>query len=77
MITVFKCDYCTHFTQDKEEMRLHELKCSFNPINKKCYSCKHSYEDGYPISGHSPGCEIGLDAYKGEKEGNCKGYEVE
>ncbi len=77
MIDVFKCDHCRHFTQDAEEMRNHEIKCSFNPKNKKCYSCKYAFEDGYPLSGHMAGCEIGLNTFKGEKVGDCEGWEAE
>jgi len=50
MIQVFKCDHCHHFTQDAEEMRMHEVKCVFNEANKKCFTCLHSYEAGMPIS---------------------------
>lgn len=77
MIEVFKCDFCFHFTQDAEEMRIHESKCSFNPISKKCWTCKHSYEAGYPISGHIGGCEKSLNTYDGEDLGNCEGWEIE
>lgn len=75
MIEVFKCDHCHHFTQDKEEMRIHELSCVFNPIAKKCYTCKHSFEDGAPISGSMRGCELGFDVIDGEDDGNCSGWE--
>lgn len=47
MIEVFKCDFCTHFTQDAEEMRLHEVKY---PINKTCFTCKHQWDSGYDYS---------------------------
>lgn len=55
MLEVFKCDFCTSFTQDAEEMRMHELKCAFNPINKKCFACKHQWDSGYDFS--TPECE--------------------
>jgi hypothetical protein len=77
MIQVFKCDHCHHFTQDAEEMRMHEAKCSFNPTNKKCWSCKHVFEDGYPISGSMRGCEKKLDVRKGEEVGGCVGWEAD
>ena len=77
MIEVFKCDHCSHFTQDAEEMRLHEGKCSFNPTNKKCWSCKHSFEDGYPISGSMRGCELKLNVRIGEEIGGCLGWEAD
>ena len=77
MIQVFKCDYCHHFTQDWEEMRIHEAKCSFNPILKKCYTCLNSYESGMPISGSMRGCEKKLDTRKGEEVGGCVGWEAD
>ena len=75
MLQVFKCDYCSHFTQDAEGMRIHELKCKSNPNNKTCFTCIHSHEAGYPISGHESGCDLNLDCYKGEQKGNCSGWE--
>ena len=66
MIEVFKCDYCRHFTQDAEEMRIHEQKCSFNPQNKTCRSCLYSMED-YGVRW----CEKHLDTFKYEK-GGCE-----
>lgn len=75
MILVFKCDYCQHFTQDAEEMRIHETKCSYNPLNKKCGSCKYLFEDGYPISGSMMACEKKLDISKGKEIGDCIGWE--
>ena len=77
MIQVFKCDHCPHFTQDSEEMRIHEAMCSFNPSNKKCWSCGKSYEAGYPISGSIRGCEKNLDTSKGEETGQCVGWEAD
>lgn len=77
MIQVFKCDYCHYFAQDAGEMKVHEVKCSFNPILKKCYTCVHSYEAGAPISGSTCGCEKKLDTLKGEELGNCIGWEAD
>ena len=42
MIQVLKCDHCSHFTQDAEEMRMHEIKCEWNEANKTCFTCEHS-----------------------------------
>jgi hypothetical protein len=77
MIQVFKCDHCHHFTQDAEEMRMHEVKCVYNEANKKCFTCLHSYEAGMPISGSMRGCEKKLDIVKGEKVGDCVGWEAD
>lgn len=77
MKQVWKCDHCSDTNEDKEVIEDHEKECNFNPKNKFCYTCKHSYEDGYPIGGHYAGCEIKLNAQKGESDGNCKGWENE
>ena len=42
MVEVFKCDHCSHFSQDAETMRLHEIKCEWNEANKTCFTCEHS-----------------------------------
>ena len=75
MIKVFKCDFCKHFSQDAEEMRIHEIKCSFNPANKKCLTCKNAIDVGfdYPIIN----CLKNLSTYEGEEYGNCIGWEAE
>jgi phage FluMu protein Com len=77
MIQVYKCDFCHHFNQDAEKVIMHEIKCSFNPINKKCWSCKHVFEVGYPMSGSMRGCAKDLGILKGEDVGNCIGWELE
>jgi len=45
MIQVWKCDHCSHFTQDAAEMRAHEDKCEWNIKNKTCQTCEHSSGD--------------------------------
>jgi hypothetical protein len=75
MIDVFKCDFCTHFTQDAEEMRIHEQKCSFNPINKKCFTCKYAWDSGFDCS--IPECEKNISTLVGRDQGNCIGWEKE
>ena len=75
MIEVFKCDFCTHFTQDAEEMRIHEAKCSFNPINKKCFTCTNQWDSGHDYS--IPECEKNLSTLEGRENGNCIGWENE
>lgn len=57
MKRVWKCDFCSDTTNIKEQMASHETGCSFNPINKRCYSCKHhDYVDSITTE-----CEIGVD----------------
>ena len=77
MIQVWKCDYCTDTNEDKEVIEAHESKCEWNPKNKYCFTCKHSREDGAPIGGHYAGCDINLNAQKGEECGNCSGWKNE
>ncbi len=75
MTEVFMCDFCIHFTQDAEEMRMHEKKCSFNPINKKCFTCKHTWDSGFDYS--IPECEKNLSTLEGRDKCNCIGWENE
>lgn len=75
MTEVFKCDYCSHFTQDSEEMRIHEAKCSFNPNNKTCFTCKYQWDSGYDFS--IPECEKNLSTLDGRDKGMCNGWEYE
>ena len=69
MKQVWKCDHCSETSVNYDKIKNHEPECSFNPINKKCYSCKHHYYDY-----GSPCCEIKLDICDGEDDGNCKGW---
>jgi len=69
MKQVWKCDFCSH-TQDKIfGMKEHEENCSFNPLNKKCFTCKHAWDSGhdFPI----PECEKNLSTTDGRDKGNC------
>jgi hypothetical protein len=72
MIQVWKCDFCSHTDLIPKKITEHEKDCSFNKANKKCHTCKFSYEEGWDY--HIPGCEINLDTFKGEEQGNCKGW---
>ncbi len=45
MKQVYKCDYCTH-TGHRNEVLGHEAGCSFNPANKKCYTCQYFISQG-------------------------------
>lgn len=67
MKKVWKCDHCSHTQEKIFGMLEHEKNCSFNELNKKCFTCDHSREDGYE-------CDLGLDTSKGEKKGNCSGW---
>ena len=40
MKEVAMCDYCT-FIHTKENVKIHEENCNFNPINKTCLTCKY------------------------------------
>jgi len=69
MKQVWKCDFCTETNTDKAKIAGHEPKCSFNPINKKCFTCKHSaWEWDLRV------CRKDLDTINGEDEGNCSGW---
>jgi|688.fasta_scaffold581141_2 hypothetical protein len=73
MIQVWKCDFCLSTNVDSEKIRQHEIVCSFNKINKKCYTCKFRYEAGYNGE-HIPGCGLNLSTLEGEDVGNCSGW---
>ena len=73
MIQVWKCDFCSSNDVDSEKIKQHEIVCSFNKINKKCYTCKFSYESGYNGE-HIPGCELNLSTLEGRDDGNCSGW---
>lgn len=75
MKQVWKCDFCSSTHVDSEKIKKHEVLCSFNKINKKCYTCKFRYEAGYNGE-HIPGCELNLSTLEGE-EGNCSKWVYE
>jgi hypothetical protein len=76
MIQVWKCDYCSTTDVDYKKIQHHEPTCSFNKLNKKCHTCKYSYEEGYNGE-HIPGCEINHDTLIGEDDGNCPDWVYE
>lgn len=76
MKQVWMCEHCSFSSVDSEKISLHEPNCSFNKINKKCYTCKYSYEAGYS-GDHFPGCELNLDTQIGEDIGKCGGWVYE
>ena len=78
MKLVWKCDFCTAFSKDKEIMQEHEKKCSFNPASKQCWTCCHAVQEGAPISGYHTGCKLGLDACAvQDKEISCTSWKEE
>ncbi len=74
MKQVWKCDHCSDTDGDKEKVEIHEAKCEFNPITKRCFTCKHSIEKGAPISGFWSDCKLKLDI---ESDDKCSGWENE
>lgn len=74
MKCVWKCDHCSETKASFYEMGVHETKCSFNPINRYCYTCKHHENDGFYIFGESYSCLIKLSTDNGEEDGFCKGW---
>ena len=76
MIQVWKCDHCHETSINSIKILEHEPKCSFNPINRNCHTCKYSFESGWDGC-HEAGCDKNLDANKGERYGNCDGWETD
>ena len=63
---VWKCDFCTKTDLKSDVVKEHEEKCSFNPINKACWSCEfHSAKYEYYS------CDMELDYFDYEQDGNC------
>ena len=69
---VWKCDFCCETNIDKESIRIHESKCTFNPKMRSCYSCEN-FEDIYDCHG----CKKDLDYWEFSEEGNCDGWETD
>lgn len=57
MKQVWKCDFCSE-TGTKNEIKKHEQKCSFNPANKTCWTCRFCYVEGAPMSGDWNECKL-------------------
>ena len=55
MKLVWKCDYCST-TGTKEDVKVHENKCTFNPRNRTCHSCDNRIQSKYYDG--SDECEI-------------------
>jgi len=79
MKKVFQCDFCSTTRDTETDMELHEPVCSFNPINKQCWTCEHRTEEGASISGFWNGCNLHNDIDHiedfGEK-GLCKDWKT-
>lgn len=45
MKLTYQCDYCIRTYEDKIDCLKHEIKCNFNPSNKRCYTCENRIED--------------------------------
>lgn len=80
MKRVWKCDFCSHTHKLDSEVKEHEIKCSSNPIHKKCWSCEHHGDIGEYGSSYTI-CELeknGISIYSvvdGEYDGNCDGWQ--
>ena len=72
MKRVWKCDFCVQTHVSSIKILEHEPECCFNPVNRKCYSCKN--QDG---SDYYPLCSKRYNVFKGEEEGNCEGWETD
>ena len=70
MKNVWKCDFCSHTQEEVKGITKHEDECSFNPVNKKCYTCKNIW-----YFWGSECCEKDLRIVDGEDDGNCEGWE--
>ena len=72
MKQVWKCDFCSRTQDNVEGLEEHETGCSFNPINKKCFTCAHSWDSGHDYS--IPECYKNLSTVTGRDDGNCAGW---
>ena len=78
MKQVYKCDFCWKTDDNAEVILEHESDCSFNPTLKKCWTCIHYEEEGYPISGSMMRCQKGMsydEQEEYEDKGNCPKWE--
>jgi len=53
---IWKCKHCSDTNESKTIIDKHESTCYVNEENKKCFSCKHHKEMGYPIGGSDMRC---------------------
>ena len=65
----WRCDYCTTFNENEEEIKGHEESCDFNPVNKTCYTCRHrAVEWGFDY------CCLDNDHFFGPEDKICKDW---
>jgi hypothetical protein len=79
MKKVWKCDYCYKFDEKEDVIKLHEQKCTFNPDNKTCWTCKHHVDEGMPISGSMYVCQKGKsndEMWEFEDKSGCDKWEI-
>lgn len=55
-VEAWQCDFCKKRYVSKANARRHEKTCIFNPENKACITCEHSF---YKAPEADPGCKIG------------------
>jgi len=65
MKQVWKCDHCYHTNINKDKVEIHEDKCTFNPINKRCSTCDNQvpmdYSSDYECKIHNFGHYMNVD----------------
>ena len=74
---VWKCDHCMETNESFDEASNHEKECSFNPVNRYCYSCSNHSNDGFYMFGESYTClkNQKMDHY--EDVGGCPEWKKE
>lgn len=77
MIQGYKCDFCSNFKENKNDIEFHELTCSFNPKCKGCYTCKNYYPNSY----HSEHCTLSIvtnsEFWEYLDKDNCPYHQIE
>ncbi len=71
MKQVYVCDFCPTFGESVSIMEEHENSCSFNPVNKGCYSCKNRKNFYGSIS-----CEVKHPNFERSGNVNCDKWEA-
>lgn len=56
-VEAWQCDYCPKRYVFKASAKRHEKTCIFNPENKACITCEHSF---YKAPDSEPGCKVGM-----------------
>ena len=72
----FQCEFCDEFSENSEAILTHEKECSFNPENKRCWTCKHRYQTGGDLFGIIEECKMQHDNFEiFENDLSCKFWE--